>query len=341
MTSGTTMMYQYVGVYWTQNVAVNVTVNAFTNFSTSAIAFLVRGNDLSGDNYGTLNFYTSIGNKAVTSSPNPNLAWQVIETASPVISLQPILAFNVAMHMNGINSVFGAFSSLNSPLGAAIVSNVFEYTGSSSVAIVRVTADGTTNTPVANIMQWGNTYTGQRINRNYNDSGSAAYLRYLWQEVGQLYDSTAIKSDTFTTGNAARVGNWAGEYSVGYWGSFDAETNNVGVNNQFQVEFSGINNGFRIPNSNAQQTNEPPDDGALATALGFVSYVNRQSWNGTTVGAGNGNYRLNSNSPAAHMIQHGGCVLPYDLDGQIRNCSGWGSAGAYEQARLLTGVTAF
>ena len=159
-----------------------------------------------------------------------------------------------------------------------------------------------------------------------------------------------MKSDTFGTANAARVGNWACEYGVGNYGQADLEvgfnaTTAVGSGADFKPEFTGLHSYFTIANTNAQAYNQPygpTSNGSSAfNSLTLAKFVSRASWNGNAIGAGNGNYRINSNSAAANLIPAGGCVLPYDLDGQARNCSGYGSAGAYEQARLLTGVTAF
>lgn len=47
-----------------------------------------------------------------------------------------------------------------------------------------------------------------------------------------------------------------------------------------------------------------------------------------------------SYTPAAgdFIILKGGTTWPYDIAGQIRNNSGWGSAGAFAQEKLLTPV---
>ena len=67
-------------------------------------------------------------------------------------------------------------------------------------------------------------------------------------------------------------------------------------------------------------------------AITVPKWVNRAAYDGSTTGAGNGNYRLYSSSPASNMLPCQGGALPYDLDGQIRNASCWGAAGAYEIA---------
>ena len=57
-----------------------------------------------------------------------------------------------------------------------------------------------------------------------------------------------------------------------------------------------------------------------------------ESHGGGDSGTGNGNYHLLSTSIGVNMVPSAMAPLPYDLDGQIRNNSGWGSTGAYEQA---------
>jgi hypothetical protein len=72
-----------------------------------------------------------------------------------------------------------------------------------------------------------------------------------------------------------------------------------------------------------------------------ISFVSDASYNEGNGGsnAGNGNYHLLSSSAGGvDNVATRGQQLFYDLDGQIRNNSGWGSSGAYEQAIVLTQV---
>jgi hypothetical protein len=77
--------------------------------------------------------------------------------------------------------------------------------------------------------------------------------------------------------------------------------------------------------------------GSVAT-INMFRYNNRSAWDGTLANTGYGDYRLNSPSPAINFILPTQAVLPYDFAGQLRNNSGWGSAGAYAQEMLLTPV---
>jgi hypothetical protein len=350
MTSGSTLAYNYVSAYWTQDTAVNITAAAFAGYGAITSASIVRGNILSGMTTNP-DVYTTLGNLFAPVSPNTTFSYRVPSTAVPVVNVQPIFAYNVTNNTaNTGTAPLSFFETVSIGIGAAMVANVFEWNKSTTGAIIRIASDGSTNTPVPNVMLWYNTMSGQRINRCYDDSGLTPYFRYLWQEIGQAYEASAIKTDTFVTANAGRVGNWACIYGVGFYGIADMEvgynsTTPVGSGADYKPEFTGLMSYFAVPNVNVQHANQPPGPTSNA-ALSFRllttgAFVNRQSWNGNAIGTGNGNYRLNSNSAAAHLMQSGGCVLPYDLDGQVRNCSGYGSAGAYEQARLLTGVTAF
>lgn len=190
--------------------------------------------------------------------------------------------------------------------------------------------------PVRNIMLWYNTTTGQRINRGYNDAGTTFYLRTLWQEIGNLYESAAIKADTFAPVSANRIGNWSILYGVGNFGNMDVEagtaSNPVGVPGLWQPEFPGISSDW-IPvaaSNNAQANPQPPGNSAAMRAVNYAQYISRQSWNGITAGAGGGNYELLPSSPAGSLVPSGRAVLPFDLQGYSRRNDGIGAAGAYE-----------
>ena len=86
---------------------------------------------------------------------------------------------------------------------------------------------------------------------------------------------------------------------------------------------------------------QPGNGTAVANPDGTVTYTPRAGFTGSAGGSGNGNYNLLSNSPAINFFPSGTNILPYDIAGQVRNNSGWGSAGAYEQAKILTTVFAW
>lgn len=297
---------------------------------------LARGNTVTSDYVQGAAMFTVLGNEI---SGNSSISFVSSPSTTPA-TWWPIVAYNRLMSSSiTSNPPLSHITTAGTPpvgSGAAIVQNVFEYISSVSTALVRVAADGSTVSPVRNIMLWHNTLSGQRINRGYNDSGSALYLRNLWSEVGNIYESAAIKADTFAPTSAARLGNWALLYGVGNYGTIDVEagtpSNPVGIAGLWQHEFPGLNSdwGQVAANNNAQTTAQPPGTSANMRPVGYIQFTSRRSWDGVTAGAGGGDYRLLSGSPAISLIPAGRAVLPVDLDGYQRRNDGVGAAGAYE-----------
>lgn len=133
-----------------------------------------------------------------------------------------------------------------------------------------------------------------------------------------------------TTGSPAlgphpnRINNWQNVYGVGFSGNCFAETLNIGVAGTFQQDFSGINTIRPTVNlTNQIPTSQPPS--CTPNTLSFISFKNRKSFNGTISGSGNGDYSINSISPAFN-IQYD-FILPYDINGNPRSAQD--AAGAY------------
>lgn len=306
-----------------QNLGASFSVLARGNIVTSAYVngasmWTVLGNDISGNS--SFSFVTS-------PSTTPATWW-------PVIAYNRLLSSSITS-----NPPLSHITTAGTPpvgSGAAIVQNVFEYISSVSTALVRIAADGSTVSPVRNIMLWYNTTTGQRINRGYNDAGTTFYLRTLWQEIGNLYESAAIKADTFAPVSANRIGNWSLLYGVGNFGNIDVEagtaSNPVGTAGLWQPEFPGLFSDWIpiAPSNNEQANPQPPGNSAAMRPVNYVQYTSRQSWNGITAGAGGGNYQLLSGSPAISLIPAGRAALPVDIEGYPRRNDGVGAAGAYE-----------
>lgn len=295
---------------------------------------LARGNTVTSDYLSSLTMFTVLGNAI---SGNSSVSFGSTLTASPTTATTtaPIVAYNSLLASSVTStSPLAYISTAGSPLGAAIIQNVFEYISSVSTALVRIAADGSTVSPVRNILLWHNTLSGQRINRAYNDAGSSLYLRHLWQEAGNLYECAAIKADTFAPTSAARVGNWAMLYGVGNYGNMDVEAgtvaNPVGTSGLWQHEFPGLYSdwGQVAASNDAQTTTQAPT--TTMRPVNYAQFTSRRSWDGITAGAGGGDYRLRSGSPAISLIPAGQAVLPFDLDGYPRRNDGVGAAGAYE-----------
>lgn len=208
------------------------------------------------------------------------------------------------------------------------------------------------------------------------DSGhSNWYAETLNSIVGNIFAGYNSKTDTFVgTANGARTGNWAAHYHVGSSSNWFLNSNgSLGEgNNTWLGMFSGLYsnyNGTQVAGTDsasyianavctASSGNHPVTGGSYAncwTAQGNTGGDSKQTWTSgniydplgfvldksysTGTAAGSGDYHLKSYTSAVGFIPSGGpCPLPYDFDGQIRNCSGWGSVGAYEQAIVLTPV---
>lgn len=196
--------------------------------------------------------------------------------------------------------------------GLAMVQNVFENTLQTSPnADMQIAADSSTGSPVSHVIIWHNTIVGQRVNGPYNDLGSAAAYRRQWSQRNNYYDDLNVKSDTFSTANAKRIGNWDGIYGLGNDGEIDGCISGVGAPASFLHEFIGLNSYQRTSGTNAST---------------FPMFLRRGSADGVSNGVGNGDYRPMPGSP---LIDIGSTqVLPYDLNGNSRN-SERATAGAY------------
>lgn len=338
MTSNaTSATIQATSFFVTRSTIRNCT-NCLQSLSTAFIA-LARGNSVTSAYLNGASMWTVIGNEI-----EGNTTFQFVSALNNTLpspsTWWPIIAYNRVLSLRiTTGSPFSYVTTQGTqPVGSglALVQNVFEYLPSVSTALVRIAADASTVTPIKNIMLWYNTLVGQRVNRGYNDNGTTIRYRQLWSEIGNLYDSAANKSDTFSPASAQRVGNWPLIYGVGYYGNMNVEagtpSNPVGLTAIFQLEFPGIYSDY-IPISatnNTQATIQPPANSAGMRPVNYQQFVSRRAWDGITPGAGNGDYRLLSGSPAISLIPAGGAVLPADIEGYPRRNDGVGAAGAYE-----------
>lgn len=335
--NGTAPFYQVTDSYWTWNAfGSDLGGNGLANFDSTASFSLIRGNSLNTVGTAHTMAYMTIGN-TVTSSQGTLLEDEISSQGVP--ASMSIIAFNTFYQWpSATNFLMGLDYTTSGTIGKAVVQNIFESTAATdnSPPLVGMTADGSTATPVNNVMLWDNVMVGARLNRDYQDTGTSTLLRQTWAEIGNILDDVAIKADTFTGGtgaNAVRTGNWGGLYGVGNRSNVYASTAYNSVAGTFCNEFFGLHSNAPAVTSGATQ---PPTCSTNAAA-NYPQYNNRKAGSGSA-GAGNGDYRLKSNSPAINLFPATSQILPYDLAGQVRNNSGWGSAGAYEQAIVLTPV---
>src|ERR1035437_905520 len=331
---GTAPIYQVTDTYVTDSTIPSTLAGVgLRPFGGVAFTFpIMRGNDLSTVGSMGVMTYTVVGN---TNKSSQNI-FLTNEYSGETASLMPIVAFNTFYYAStSVNSPFGLTATTNSIIGEAVVQNIIEnlyYTD--SLSNMALNADSATATPVNNVMIWNNTIAGGRMNRAYNETNSTVLLRQGWSEVGNLMNVVAIKSDTFNgTRQGGRVGNWAELYGSGNHSDLYVEATGFAATGVFCNEFVGVNTSY--PSVSADSTQ--PLTCATSNTYTYPSFKNYQAGTASGAGSGGGDYDLLSNSPAVNFFPAGTNVLPYDLAGQVRNNSGWGSAGAFEQAKILPG----
>ena len=203
---------------------------------------------------------------------------------------------------------WGPGNSLN-VIGAAFVQNVVEYTSATATTAIAISADSATGSNEHIIFQHNSLAGFNDAGRSnlFYDEGSTARTSKLMSVRGNVHVQINNKGDVFVL-NGARVGNWPYLYGVGCDGEFsqfiDAGTGS------FAQAYPGGNASIGTSSSTR---NDPL----------FVDSKAKSS--GPTAGAGGGDYRLQSGSPAKARARR---VLPFDLDGNAR--SELASAGAYE-----------
>ena len=327
VSNGTAPIYQ-VKIYYITDGSLGALTNGLRNFGgVQSSPALVRGNNLIG--LGTATVFTVLGN---SNSALGIQTWANETSGQFVSSTAPIFSFNTMYRMtpNSGNAILSLDQTTSNGIGAAVVQNLFEnnYTDEVS-AMWGVSSDGSTASPVNNVMLWYNTTVGGRINRGYNETGSTVRYRSLWSEVGELTDLDAIKTDTFGAPTSTRIGNWAVLYGVGRRGSYTAEVSGGSTGftaaGDFQLEFDGLSS---YAPTKTLLGNQPIL--SQTNSVGVIGYVNRQAFDGTSANSGGGNYELTGSSPAIAMVPGALAALPYDLAGNARHTSSAGAAGAYE-----------
>lgn len=344
---GTAPFYQISEVYITWcGLPSNFAGNGLKPFGGVSTAFaLLRGNDFSNEG-GVNMYYTALANTNTTTAATVGF---INEGSGPPASNQPIFAFNTLYRTTPpvSQAVFSTNTSTAPILGSAVVQNIVENVNANETqACIAESADSSTSTPINNVMYWHNVNVGCRINRAYNDGNVNAALpifRKAWSERYDIRDQEAIKADIFGTTNANRTGNWAMLYGVGRVGAvnvnaFGGTTGWAGAQT-FLLEFPGPYS--YQPGSCSENVGSGVlcNTNTINSGNGyFLFYKNRNAYDGTNPGTGNGDYRLLSNSPAVNIVPGSFSALPYDIAGQLRNLSGYGSPGPYEQQILLTQV---
>jgi hypothetical protein len=244
-----------------------------------------------------------------------------------------VIAFNkITLGMSTAPWIYLKMGTETETHGIAVVQNLIENTAVVSTPLFQISADASTGTPVENVIVWHNTVVGQRANLAYNEvavttpaSSDLAYRR-LWSMKNNIFEDANIKADTF-----AGSGYVASQYKIGTWplmmgvacsGNLHGELTGIGAPGQFCWEFAGVKcdqpadtalNGSGVVNGTAR-------------ALTYPQFTSRAANDGTSAGAGGGDYHVGSGSPAKNLTRE--WVLPYDLAGAARS-STVAAAGCY------------
>lgn len=275
--------------------------------TTNAAPAIVRGNTIGG--LGTKGgiVYTMIGNR---SSVAATTTWVDTIAGSTAPTPVPILAYNKITAALGTGPLVKfCETTVTQTYGIAVVQNLFENTTSVSVPLLQIAADGTTGNPVDNVISWHNTIVGQRTNYAYNevsaDSSTPSRVdRRYWSVRASVHDDMNIKGDLFVgsgyVANGSRVGSWPQEWGTGNAGNHFGEIAGIGAPGTFTHAFPGLR---------SIQPQSP-------TALAALAFVDRRSYDGSSPGAGGGDYRF---APAAGSLAlNGSPMISHDLDGVAR-----------------------
>ena len=236
-----------------------------------------------------------------------------------------------AFNSNYNNYIFGIFQNglydtVPITSGIALVQNISETT-SNTLQVGWEVADnsGCGYSPncanpanAFNLLLFHNTVMGGRIHYKYNyqQTNTGQIFFPLSSTVGNLFDNNNVNGDSSAPGQAANTGWFPVDYSVGDRGNLKRSNQNNGSFPSWCGVFSGLTG----PTGGCTGAN-------TALLVPFVSDASYNEGNGGS-NAGNGNYRIYSSAQAVNLMGLGGtCVLPYDLDGAIRNCSGLAAGG--------------
>ena len=217
-----------------------------------------------------------------------------------------IIAFNKFYQASGLISI-----APTNATNIAIVQNLLEINSAS--AITGISINGVTT--LDHVCIWHNTCTGfNTVGRNnlFYDESPGCVTRFVSMR-GNIHSQLNEKNDVFIS-NSSFTGNFAYEHGVGCFGEFSQfmDANGTGIGGPFAQDYPGLDANIGTSNS---VRNDPL----------FIDYKGVTS--GPTGGAGNGNYRLQSGSPADDRLKNP--CLKWDLAGVSRSLVATAS-GAYE-----------
>lgn len=225
-----------------------------------------------------------------------------------------ICAFNRMMKATGATILF-PLSGMDVN-GFAFVQNVIEKIDTINAAAFRPSGDSDTGN-ITHLICWNNSFAGfglyGRGNILYDEHASIARTHRLQSFRGNIHVQLNHKSDIFLQ-NGSRTGAWGYGFGVGCLGEF-SQFVDAGPNlASFRQDYPGM----KAHLGTSQTVRNDPL---------FVSYqATTNSGASPVAGAGNGNYALQSGSPAIGLLSAAEEALPFDLAGAARDR---GSVGAH------------
>lgn len=340
VTNSTADMIDGTGLhYLTGNTISNLDQGIRQQGSQNTTFALVRGNYVEGNcvqwqpycllgnvRYGRTNLLSGFVNTALTGLP---------QSAQEIF-----VAFNKFYQIN--HNGAGAmtfYQTTHLTNGAVFAQNLMESVSTNAADTdICFHCDGST-VGITNFMRHGNTLVG-KVNSFYNDSGSAAAYGTLCSDRNNIWTDDNTKHDTFTTANAARIGNWWLLYGVSCSDNYQLECATSHSPGEFLREFAGLRAYQPVWTNSNGYYGQPVGNAGFANSFPYPKFVDDQSYSGTgDTSAGAGNYRLQSPAPSASNPAPADWIWPFDLDGNNRG--GFDPPGAYASASPRKGGAFF
>ena len=233
-----------------------------------------------------------------------------------------IRAFNWLSCSTASTGILDIGSTTGDVTGAALVSNVIEWTGGNQYSM-RFSGDGQ-SANLTHVIIWNNTVAGAnnagRWNMFYDETTGTLRTHKLSSVKGNIICQINHKSDWFlgvTTNPADTVNHvnaWSFNYGVGCGGNFSLYIDAGPNQPYYRQAYPGA--GAKIGTSSTVMQDP-----------GFTTYAGT-TYNGSTYtnGAGGGNYHITVGGAAKGVVA--ASILPFDLDGTARAATN-DTAGAY------------
>lgn len=295
---------------WVTQCTVPSLAQGFKNFSsvTNMTFPLVRGCTLNG--FDEIIFpYCVIGNSMI-NNPATSTLIEGSSGSGPVVNQSQIVAYNKFMDFPASSALLMTLgeTSIVPVRGAAVVQNVFEFTGTSVSASMTLAAETLSADTYDNFIYWNNTSNGARELNAYNIGTTTKPRRYWSQKNNNFYD-WGIKTDDSSSPHGNQVGNWPVVWQVGCSGNLQ-----VSDTAQFLSYFAGLSTYKAVT--------------PVSPINSMFKYVDYKAAEYTVGADGNGDYRLQSNSPARRLQRD--WLIPYDITGKPRSPNEE-SSGAYAE----------